>query len=312
MSVDWLAWTNPVAIWWGSLVVVSAANIALWLLLHSRFRRQASAARGRLLRIELLVALSAAYVFGCAFRAVLPRADVQRICLFDTWLSSVFVGRSVATVAEICFVIQWAIVLRQLGSLTNSDTVRNIAKMIVPLILLAECCSWYAVISTSYLGNTLENSLWAVTFLLIAAALLRLLPEFHGVIRLAIGSAVAGIVAYLAFLAVIDVPMYFDRWHADVATGKQLLGALAGLHDVSTRWAVTHDIAHWQDEIAWMSLYFSAAVWSSLALAAFGLVKDALPGYRTRRANSGAAGQRRPVRMVATQPSRSSFRTRAP
>jgi hypothetical protein len=29
---------------------------------------------------------------------------------------------------------------------------------------------------------------------------------------------------------------------------------------------VTHDIAEWKDEIAWMSLYFSAAVWASLAL----------------------------------------------
>jgi hypothetical protein len=51
----------------------------------------------------LMLFLSAAYVFACAFRSFLPRADIQRICLFDTWLSSVTVGRSVATVAEICF-----------------------------------------------------------------------------------------------------------------------------------------------------------------------------------------------------------------
>ena len=41
---------------------------------------------------------------------------------------------------------------------------------------------------------------------------------------------------------------------------------LEGLRDVSTRWVVTHDIAEWKDEIAWMSLYFSVAVWASLAL----------------------------------------------
>jgi hypothetical protein len=29
---------------------------------------------------------------------------------------------------------------------------------------------------------------------------------------------------------------------------------------------VTHDLAQWKDEIAWMSLYFSVAVWASLAL----------------------------------------------
>jgi len=301
MSLDWLAWSNPVAIWWGSLLVVSSANIALWLLLHRRSRRQVlDRARG-IFRIELLLALCAAYVFGCAFRAVLPRADVQRICLFDTWLSSVFVGRSVATVAEVCFVVQWAIVLRQLAIITRSDTARNISTIIVPLIVLAECCSWYAVITTSYLGNTLENSLWTVTFLLIAAALVRLSVDFHGAFRWVIAAAVAGIFGYVAFMLTVDVPMYFGRWQADLARGKELLGLVSGLEDVSSRWAVTHDIAEWRDEIAWMSLYFSTAVWSSLALCGFGLIKDILPRYcrrpsAARRLSSARAGVRLALR----------------
>src|ERR1700704_454223 len=193
MNFDWLAWSNPVAIWWCFLLIVSTTNIALWFLLHRRFRQWAPHARSGMLRVEILVLLCAAYVFGCAFRSVLPRADVQRISLFDTWLSSVFVGRSVATVAEICFVLQWAIVLYQLAKLAKAETARNIATVIVPLILLAETFSWYAVITTNYLGNTLENSLWAVTFLLIAVALLRLLNDFRGVVPLAPGFAVPGV-----------------------------------------------------------------------------------------------------------------------
>ncbi len=138
MSFDWLAWSNPVAIWWGFLVVVSSANIALLLLLYRWLRERALNDQAGT-RIELLLLLlCAAYVFGCAFRSVLPRADVQRICLFDTWLSSVVVGRSVATVAEICFAAQWAIVLRQLAILSKADTARNISNAIVPLIVLAE------------------------------------------------------------------------------------------------------------------------------------------------------------------------------
>ncbi|HEY6996212.1 MAG TPA: hypothetical protein VH397_21130 [Xanthobacteraceae bacterium] len=293
MRLDWLAWSNPVAVWWGFLLIVSAANIGLWLVLHRHFRNRAADRQWGAFRVELMVLLCAAYVFGCAFRSVLPRADVQRICLFDTWLSSVLVGRSVATVAEICFVIQWAIVLRHLASLARSDMARSISNAIVPLIVLAECCSWYAVITTSYLGNTVENSLWTLTFLLIAGALLRLLVEFRGVIQLAIGTAVVGIAGYLAFLVIIDVPMYFDRWQADLTSGKHLLGLASGLYDVSTRWAVTHDLALWKDEIAWMSLYFSTAVWSSLALCSFSLVKDRLPRYRRSAANP--AGRRLPV-----------------
>src|SRR4051794_30841460 len=180
MKVDWLAWSNPVAVWWGFLLVVSTANITLLALLHSRFRPRMLRRDGSH-RVELLILLCAAYVFGCAFRSVLPRADVQRICLFDTWLSSVFIGRSVATIAEVCFVIQWAIVLRQLAMLARSDFARSISNTIVPLILIAEACSWYAVITTNYLGNAVENSLWAITFLLISFALLRLVYEFRGV-----------------------------------------------------------------------------------------------------------------------------------
>jgi hypothetical protein len=64
------------------------------------------------------------------------------------------------------------------------------------------------------------------------------------------------ITAYLAFLVVVDVPMYFARWQQDLASGKELLGLVSGLRDVSTRWVVTHDLAEWHEEIAWMSLLF--------------------------------------------------------
>ena len=282
MSIEWFTWSNPVAVWWAFLLAVSSANIALWLLLHRHFQKRISGVRAGLFRIEMMVLLCAAYVFGCAFRSILPRADVQRIALFDTWLSSVMVGRTVATIAEVCFVIQWAIVLRQLGKWVKSDTVNNVSLTIVPLILIAELCSWYAVITTNYLGNAIENSLWAVTFALIAVALARLLYEFHGLARLAIGAKIAGVGCYLAFLVTVDVPMYLTRWRADLATGKELLSIFSGLYDLGTRWAVTHDFAHWQEEIAWMSLYFSFAVWSSLALCGFELVKHHLPRYRRR------------------------------
>jgi len=281
VHLDWLTWSNPVAIWWSSLLLVSATNIGLWIWLRGHSRRRAPGGSG-VSPVEWLVLLGAAYVFVCAFRSVLPRADIQRICLFDTWLSSVAVGRSVATVAEVCFAVQWAIVLRELSRLAGSGTARAISAAVVPLILAAEACSWYAVITTSYLGNALENSLWAATFLLIAAGLVRLLGEFRGAVQLAIGSAVVGIAGYVLFMVTVDVPMYLGRWQADVASGKPLLGVLAGLHDVTTRWAVTHDIAQWKDEIAWMSLYFSVAVWSSLALGAFGLVQDRVPRCRAR------------------------------
>jgi hypothetical protein len=283
MSVDWLSWSSPVAIWWCCLIVVSALNVALWFTLHTQTSKAALRTSAGVLTIEPLVLLAAIYVFGCAFRSVLPRADVQRICLFDTWLSSVMVGRTVATFAELAFAAQWAIVLRELGKISRSDTTKNIAAMIVPLIMLAETCSWYAVISTNFLGNVLENSIWTTTFALIGVALLRLLLSFHSRARAAIAAAAIGVACYVLFMSTVDVPMYFERWQADMAEGKPLLGLFAGLYDVATRWVVTHSFMPWHNEIPWMSLYFSVAVWMSLVLGGFTLVRHIVPRYRVRR-----------------------------
>ena len=294
MHFDRLGWSNPVALWWRFLVTVSLLNIALLVGLRAVYRANPFGAANAIFAAEPLALLSAVYVFGCAFRSFLPRADVERICLFDTWLSSVLMGRSVATLAELCFAVQWVIILRELGRVAHSDTAKNIAKLILPLIALAEICSWYAVISTNFLGNVLENSLWTIAFALVAAALIRLAASFHGIVRWFIMATVAGAAGYVLFMVTIDVPMYLQRWQAAMASGKPVLGLFAGLHDLASRWIVTHDIARWQQEIAWMSLYFSIAVWASLLLGSFGLIRHLVPRYRARRPLLKRAG-RRPV-----------------
>lgn len=67
-------------------------------------------------------------------------------------------------------------------------------------------------------------------------------------------------------MAPVDVPMYFDRRQADATSEKVLFGLKDGLIDLNTRWVVTHNILDWKQEIPWMSLYFSFAVWTSLIL----------------------------------------------
>ncbi len=165
MSLDWLTWSNPVAVWWCCLAAISAVNIALWLKLQAHASQSAIRTSTGILAIEPLMLLAAVYVFGCAFRSILPRADVQRICLFDTWLSSVH-GRPLGRHRR------RALFRRAMGdraARARQDQripipTKNIANAIVPLIVLAECCSWYAVISTNFFGNVLENSIWTVTF----------------------------------------------------------------------------------------------------------------------------------------------------
>jgi hypothetical protein len=289
MRLLWRERSNPLAWWWALLALASSVNIALWFVLYGQFHTQPTVSLDSASHGGLMLCLCAAYVFGCAFRSFLPRADVQRICLFDTWLSSVVVGRSVATVAEICFATQWALVLYQLGAIAGDTTILNVAWAIVPLIVVAQCCSWYGVLTTNYLANAIENSIWAVAFLMVGLGLCRLLPEFDGLVRIALAVAIVGIAGYLAFLITIDVPMYLSRWQAGLADGRKVLGPLEGFRDASTRWVVTHDFAQWKDEIAWMSLYFTAAVWASLALCLVYALGDHLPRYRTEPAAQGSS-----------------------
>ena len=271
-----LAWSNPVSWWWAMLTLVSGVNIVAWILMYRELHDAGGS--GRVPGMQVMLLLSAAYVFGCAFRSLLPRADVQRICLFDTWLSSVVVGRSVATLAEVCFAAQWTMILLQLGTMSGATTAVTAAWVIVPLILIAECFSWHAVVTTNYLGNAIENSIWAVAFFIAGVGICRLLPEFDGGLRVILVGALVGIVVYLAFLMTVDVPMYLKRWRADVARGNRGLKPLEGFRDVSTRWVVTYDLSEWREEIAWMSLYFSAAVWASLGLCVFYAVEGHIAG----------------------------------
>ena len=92
--------------------------------------------------------------------------------------------------------------------MTGADTTVNAAWVIVPLILIAEGFSWHAVLTRNYLGNAIENSIWAVAFFIVAVGLCRLLPEFDGAVRAVLIVAIIGIAGYLAFLATVDVPMY--------------------------------------------------------------------------------------------------------
>src|SRR5262245_25645197 len=105
---------NNVFEWWFFLCIVGALNVAAWSISAAIVRnRQGALPTQTYLACRKQLVLSAIYVFGCAFRSAVPVFDVPRLCLFDVWFSSIIVGRTVATVAELSFVAQWALMLRQ-------------------------------------------------------------------------------------------------------------------------------------------------------------------------------------------------------
>jgi hypothetical protein len=191
--------------------------------------------------------------------------DVQRVCLFDSWLSSVMVGRSVATVAELCFVTQWALLMREISMVTQSKPARLASMAVLPLIAVAETCSWYSVLTTSNIGHVIEESLWGVSAALLVYSLLSLWPRASARLRPMLLLMCLTGTAYVAFMFLVDVPMYWARWMADEASGRQYLSLGQGVLDTSGRWVVSQQWHTWKSEVVWMSLYFSVAVWLSIA-----------------------------------------------
>lgn len=255
-----------VLIWWASLSAVSVLNLAAWFWFARRFNRDTSLSGAqRALRLRALL-LSGGYVAICAFRSILPRADVQRICLYDSWLSSVMVGRTVATIAELCFVAQWALLVREIGESKGSRLAVALSYGAVPVIAVAETFSWYAVLSTNYLGNVVEESIWAMTGAALALSLAILWRRCRGPLQHVLSGALACSLMYVTFMCLVDVPMYVSRWRADEAAGRSYLSLSAGIHDVATRWIVVRSWSEWGEEMPWMTLYFTVAVWISIAL----------------------------------------------
>jgi hypothetical protein len=259
--------SSSVVAWWVFLCAISILNLCGWRLSASALERQQSAVKPTVYQLQRwLLCLSAVYVLGCGFRAALPRADVQRIGMFDSWLSSVLVGRSVATVAELCFVAQWALVLRKNGLDVGSRFAVGVSWALVPLIVVAEMCSWYAVLSTCYLGNVFEESLWALSATLLLAGYVSLWRPSGRMFRAYLAAVLAVGAVYVFFMCTVDIPMYVSRWLADEAQGRHYLTLAQGLDDVWSRRVVTYQWEAWWNEIPWMTLYFSVAVWLSIVL----------------------------------------------
>lgn len=254
--------------WWYFLCATAAFNMAAWAVSAAAFRRhQSGMSADSYIACRRQLVLSAIYVFGCAFRSALPVYDVPRFCLFNEWISSVIVGRSVATLAELSFVAQWALMLRQRAAATGLVTAKIVPMVIVPLIVIAEICSWYSVLTTSNAGHVVEESIWGSSAALVVLGMMLIRARSTGVRRrrMLVAWCIGG-VAYVAFMFLHDVPMYWARWMTDEARGRQYLSIAQGLLDVSQRRIVSYRWEDWKSEIAWMSLYFSVAVWASISL----------------------------------------------
>ena len=242
------------------MCAAAALNAVLWIYSARRLaRHEADFPPDVYATRRLLLGLAAVYVLGCAFRSVFPMVDVPRTCLHDTFISRIFVGRLVATAAELAFALQWVILLKEAGAPLA-------ARLITPLLVAAEGFSWVAVLTRNNLHHAIENSLWTLSAVVAAAGIASLWRHTGGRGRGFIAAALACAGAYVVFMVTYDVPMYLGRWQAGIPVGRDYLGFGAGLEQILERCTVERDWARWRQDAVWLTLYFTTAVWMSIAL----------------------------------------------
>lgn len=187
--------------------------------------------------------------------------------MVQSGLSNMLVGRSVATIAELCFIAQCALLLHQAGKSKDNKFVVVVSLILVPIIVVAEFSSWYAVISTNYFGHFVENSIWTFSAFLLLISLASLWPNSDRRHRHFLLAMIIFAVGYIAFMINIDLPMYWSRWIADLLKGAQYFNFSQGFLDASLPCGVNFSWDVWYQEIPWLTLYFTVAVWVSLSLA---------------------------------------------
>lgn len=186
--------------------------------------------------------------------------------MFDNFFSSIFVGRTIATVAELGFIAQWAIVLNLIAQEVKDNKILFVSKIIFPMIFMAEIFSWYASVTTNTIGSVVEESLWGFSFLLISVAILTLNKHLVPYFKPWAHAFTAGLMMYVIYMFIVDVPFYYSKWQEGIINNKTYDSLESGLFKMMNHWKLSRQTEDWEYEFLWQGLYFSFGVWTSLLL----------------------------------------------
>eukprot|EP01013_Petalomonas_cantuscygni_P031775 TRINITY_DN58082_c0_g1_i1.p1 TRINITY_DN58082_c0_g1~~TRINITY_DN58082_c0_g1_i1.p1 ORF type:complete len:295 (+),score=11.98 TRINITY_DN58082_c0_g1_i1:63-947(+) len=269
--------TGTTFLWWLVLCSFQVCNCLLWITAVALIWGEGEYQRGQLSRAGV-------FTFVCAFRSFFPRIDLERYVLWDVWPSAIVLGRFAATVAELSYAAEVSAALHLIGeTLTTALDVPSplreilvtaagvLSHSLVPALAIAQCFCWHAVATLNHLSHAVEESIWMVTHAGVAVVL--------GAVAWAVGPTAArlqgvlglaslALVAYVVFMARVDVPMYVARWRVDARARKRRMPVVHGLRDAARRRVHVRGWEEvWCAEAPWLTGYFTMAVWVSIALA---------------------------------------------
>jgi hypothetical protein len=260
---------TSILLWIGSLWTIAVGNI--WLLFQMVQRRR--------WQLDESLLCASIYTLVCAFRSFLPRIDAERMCFFDLRLSYPFVGRSLATIAEICFAYQisrfWhdrmnemMMMERKKKQEQNTLLAWIVRDLAFYACVFAQVWCWGAVLTRNQYFHAVEESHWCFAASILTIATIWLSGGWHR-LQLDLKIACLASTAYAVFMLWIDIPLYL-RKHQEIQTRVPIIPVSQGLFDSFSCSIVSQRYEDWRDEMAWLTGYFSLAVWTSLYIASGG------------------------------------------
>jgi hypothetical protein len=206
-----------------------------------------------------------------------------------------------STVSELCWIAQISSALAFFSGLLDEanrgcDTSKGrclgntytqvAARLMFICICVAECCSHVATITTNPLFFAFEESLWGIAYFITMPGYVHVFLSARELLRKQdLQDAVRGSVRYVMWfgllasifcffyvpwVALVDVPPYFEYYRNDIQQGYQFLSFSDGLWQALTKRVVTHSWNTWGpilSNMIWRNTYFGPNVWACIGLA---------------------------------------------
>jgi len=204
-----------------------------------------------------------------AFRCLFPVLYRGRIAFHDTFLSSVFVTRFLATFSEIAYISQLALALHLINAAVPQPVawIEAVAVAMVVLVTTAQCFVWGAILADSPMLFFYEELCWEILFAAhtLASAYLRwTLADRLG------ASAVAGLLNFNIGFGLLYLPWQVAHLKMELADARAAkpsprasLGARlrAGLSRAIFVRNPSRSFTAWR---GWVGLTWMTAYWATL------------------------------------------------
>ena len=213
------------------------------------------------------------------------------MCLNNNFFSSPFIGRTLATIAELSFATQ---IITFIKFITKEIYTQNkkqnptfsYLNYLVPSIFLAQFFCWLACITKFHLWNAVEESIWTIFAIVLLYHIYILYPLLQNTksnkkiayIYSLLKKLIPFIITYIIFMIKIDIPTYINRWKqsdlnndGNVTFSEFIKDFLKKHSNLSSKLfnlfkckIISTNYSDWKDSISFFSGYFTIAVWASI------------------------------------------------